>query len=404
MAHPTQRKIRWTSTPAPKPWRDNQIVLRNGVAIRALGATQGLRGMKHNQYRPGLIIGDDLEDIEQVLSAEQRDKLSDWFNKTLLKAGTMATNVIVIGTILHHESLLARLTDPKGMGWQGRIYRAVESFSDAPELWAQWEGIYARREEYEGNTGPEAAAAFYHANQRAMLVGTKVLWPERESYLDLMLMRMNEGQLSFQSEKQNDPIAPGHCVFDETKVQYWDDQYRDPSDLMAMLGQRARRFVACDPALGGVKGDGDHTAIVTVVQDSKSKLMYVTGAEIGHYTPDETIERIIQICGWYSPPQVLVESSQFQQMLLDQLNRRASYAGVFIHAKGVTHSGNKEARLGALEPLITRGQLLFSRKHPMLLGELREFPRGRYDDGLDALEMAVAAIHRRWHQVIVEQM
>ncbi len=31
--------------PAPKPWKEHQIALPNGCAIRALGANQGLRGM-----------------------------------------------------------------------------------------------------------------------------------------------------------------------------------------------------------------------------------------------------------------------------------------------------------------------------------------------------------------------
>jgi hypothetical protein len=54
--------------PAPKPWRDNQIVLRNKVAFKALGANQAVRGTKHGPFRPTLIVVDDLEDQEQVRS------------------------------------------------------------------------------------------------------------------------------------------------------------------------------------------------------------------------------------------------------------------------------------------------------------------------------------------------
>lgn len=133
--------------PAPKPWRDNQIVLRNGTAIRALGANQGIRGTKHQEHRPSLIVVDDIEGQEQAESAEQREKLRSWFEKTLLKAGNQQTNVIVVGTIIHYDSLLANLTDPrgtrgKGGGWESRKYQAVESFSERPDIWRQ--GVRSR--------------------------------------------------------------------------------------------------------------------------------------------------------------------------------------------------------------------------------------------------------------------
>ena len=133
--------------PQPKPWRDNHIFLRNGTAIRALGANQGIRGTKHGEYRPSLIVVDDLEGQEQAESAEQREKLLDWFHKTLLKAGTPLTNVIVVGTIIHYDSLLANLTAPKkargkGGGWEGHKYQAVESFTERPDLWDKWESIF----------------------------------------------------------------------------------------------------------------------------------------------------------------------------------------------------------------------------------------------------------------------
>ena len=42
-------------------WRNNLIVLRNGVTIEALGTGQRLRGRRRRQHRPSLIICDDLQ-------------------------------------------------------------------------------------------------------------------------------------------------------------------------------------------------------------------------------------------------------------------------------------------------------------------------------------------------------
>lgn len=96
----------------PKPWRDNRILLANGTMVRAYGAGQSLRGARNEKERPGLIIADDLEDQEQVISEDQRKKLREWFDRTLLHAGHTDTNVIVIGTVLHYDSLLANLVNP----------------------------------------------------------------------------------------------------------------------------------------------------------------------------------------------------------------------------------------------------------------------------------------------------
>ena len=55
-----------------------------------------------------------------------------------------------------------------------------------------------------------------------MVAGSKVLWPEQEDYLALMLMKMRGGSASFQSEKQNDPLDPAECIFKEDLFQFWD--------------------------------------------------------------------------------------------------------------------------------------------------------------------------------------
>lgn len=395
--------------PAPKPWRDNQIVLRNGVSIRALGANQGIRGTKHQQHRPSLIIVDDVEEQEQAQSAEQREKLRGWFEKTLLKAGNQQTNVIVVGTIIHYDSLLANLTDPrrargKGGGWDNRKYQAVESFSERLDLWDKWEAIYVGEDSFEGLEGSKAADAFFDTNREEMLKGTKVLWPELENYQQLMVTRIVEGRFSFQSEKQNDPLDPSECIFSEASIRYWDKEFADVAELLTELGSRAQFYGACDPSLGRRAGRGDYTAIITLVRDSRTKVMYVVGADIARLKPDQIIENIIQLARMHRFHEFTVESNQFQELLADQLSNRATQAGVSLRVKKVISTANKQARIQSLEPLIAQGLLRFSRRHQLLLEQLRQFPLGGHDDGPDALEIAVGAAHRRRHITIVEQL
>ena len=64
------------------PWRRNRILLANGAMISAYGAEQEFRGVKKGKDRPGLIICDDLENLEQVREEQQRETLKTWFTGT----------------------------------------------------------------------------------------------------------------------------------------------------------------------------------------------------------------------------------------------------------------------------------------------------------------------------------
>lgn len=389
----------------PKPWRDNQVTLRSGVMIRALGGGQSLRGMRQRQHRPGLVIVDDLENKEDCIAPEQRHKLRDWFNSTLLKAGDERTNVVVIGTILHYDSLLANLTNQtpassraagiaSSAGWESRIYRALERTSANPDLWDKWEQIYIGQQEFEEKTGKEAAAAYYVANAKAMLAGSRVLWPEKESYLRLMELRVSEGRASFQSEKQNEPQDPELCVFAENRFTYWDDEFKDVATLLAKLGSSVKLFGACDPSLGKRPERGDYTATVTIAKDTKTKILYVIQADLKRRTPDETIEHVLGLAQTYRYRSFSFETNQFQSLLEDQLRVRARERNLVFNPKPIEHTGNKQARIEAIEPAISSGKVRLCRRHGMLLEQLRQFPLGAHDDGPDALEMAVTAAMR----------
>ena len=381
----------------PKPWRDNNILLANGVMLRALGANQAMRGLKHGAHRPTLIVVDDLENQEQCDSADQRAKLKDWFERTLLKAGDHRTNVIVVGTIVHYDSLLANLTGVArnpipGSRWaSSAVYRAVESWSDHADLWTDWERIYIGDESHNDVAGPHGADAFFEDHESQMLDGTSVLWPERESYQQLMLLRLTEGRRSFDAEKQNEPLDSEQCLFDPNQFRFWDDpanpEFRDIADLLNKLGSRVRIFGACDPSLG--RATGDYTAIMTVAHDRDCDVMYVLDADVARRKPAQVIDAIVTKAQFFKYCRFVVESNQFQEMLADDLERRLDAIGHSASVRRISHSSHKQARIQNLEPFITQGRLRFSTRHQLLLDQLRQFPLGAHDDGPDALEMVV---------------
>jgi hypothetical protein len=63
----------------------------------------------------------------------------------VLKARGIAkkADVIMIGTVLHFDSVLARVLDPKkSPGWRGKKYRSVIRWSERQDLWQEWQTLY----------------------------------------------------------------------------------------------------------------------------------------------------------------------------------------------------------------------------------------------------------------------
>lgn len=90
-----------------KVWRSNVLVTSTNIKVEAIGSGKKIRGRKHRNWRPDLLILDDIENDENVRTPEQRAKLDSWFKKAVSKAGDDYTDIVYIGTLLHYDSLLA---------------------------------------------------------------------------------------------------------------------------------------------------------------------------------------------------------------------------------------------------------------------------------------------------------
>ena len=277
----------------PNPrWRQDDIVTKNGVNVISSSVEHGIRGIRFKESRPGLIIADDVEAVETIHSQDQRDKVYHWFTKVVLNLGSEYTNYILVGTILHFDSLLARLlSEDEFPGWEKRIYKSVVNFSNRQDLWDRWGQIYRSKELYDDDSGPDAARKFFESNRQIMLRGTEVLWPEKESYLDLMIMREQKGNHSFDSEKQNEPRDTSGMSIDMSKVIFWEDKYQTLEQLETFLANRKVVLGACDPSIAN-NDRSNYSAIVTAYMDRKNRDLYVVDANLGRWDVNTLVRRI----------------------------------------------------------------------------------------------------------------
>ena len=363
-------------------WRSNVLVTKTNIKIEAIGSGKKIRGRKHRNWRPDLIILDDVENDENVRTPEQRSKLKNWFDKAVSKSGDDYTDIVYIGTLLHYDSLLAKtLTNP---AYRSIKYKAVIQFSQADDLWQQWESIFTDL----ANDDREAdALAFFQAHKAAMLEGTQVLWEEKLSYYDLMVMRVSEGEASFNSEEQNEPINPDDCLFMEEWFEYYNEaeiSFRDP--VFDFFG-----FI--DPSLGKTKRS-DFSAIVTLAKHRSSGYMYVVDADIERRHPDRIIADVLAKERWlrasfgHGYRKLGAETNQFQWFLKEELAKASAKAGLYLPIEEVQQTSDKVMRIQTLQPDVKNKYIKFNRRHKRLLEQLTQFPMGAHDDGPDALEGA----------------
>lgn len=329
---------------------DGEFVTKNDVKVMARGAGQKLRGLHHKQWRPDLIIFDDLENEELVDNPERRKKLRKWWFKTVLNARGRGGQVWIIGTILHIEALLAELLDEtQHQRWIKRIWKAPD-----PDL-----------------------------------VGALSLWPAMWPMERLAAKKEEIGSVFYNQEYRNEPIDEETALFREEWFRYFDDA--------EIAGLELAHYAACDPSLG--KTDrSDFSAICDGLVASTGGTIYVDEADIQRRVPQAIVEDAIEHGRRHQYVGFGFEAVGFQSVLKDDLEKRSDEVGIYLPVVAISHEGiPKDLRIRRLSPLIERGVIRFRKTQKTLLDQLRNYrPNGKqHDDGPDALEMLVRLIREQ---------
>ncbi|MGD9610782.1 MAG: phage terminase large subunit, partial [Desulfovibrionaceae bacterium] len=349
-------------------WNVGVAITAGNAKIQAFGSGKRMRGLRHGPHRPDLVICDDLENDENVKSPEQRDKLQGWLQKTVLSLGEAGDtmDVILVGTVLHYDSVLSRLLGNRL--WRSRKFKAVIEWPLRMDLWDRWEELLLAE-------GEDAARDFYLERRAAMDEGAVVSWPSARPLYKLMVKRARDGHDAFDSEQQNDPVSGDGAPF-ATCITFWVER---PNDWLY--------FGALDPSLGKAGASRDPSAILVGGYSRERGWLDVVEAAIRKRLPDRIIEDVITMQVQYRCLLWVVETVQFQEFLRTELIRRARERGLSIPARGVSPIADKVLRIEAIQPYVAQGRIRLHPSQRTLIEQLRHFPKADHDDGPDALEM-----------------
>lgn len=314
-------------------WTQTQLLLANGVLILARSRGQRIRGLRHRENRPSLVIVDDPEDAEKVQKKEYRDKTERWFRGELMPAiEESSARLIVDGNMLHTDALMARLK--KDTLFEHRSYAIYDEHGNVT-----WRAKYPTDEAIEQQkkkAGPTGWLREYCL---------KVVPPE------------------------------GQEVKEE-----WITYYDNLPDVNPTVAG-----IAVDLAIGKNE-TSDYTAMVSgVVYDTEAGPTLFILPHIVHerYSFHETISALKSqnefISQRYGYPLVFIEDVAYQRAAIEEAQRQG------IPARGVKVTTDKRARLRAAATFIQTGQVRFPREGAGdLITEMLGFGIESHDDVVDA--------------------
>ena len=327
-------------------WAMSSIVFKNTNARITIASTdQSIRGIRHHEHRPDVIILDDVEDLNSTKTLEGRNKVFDWFTREIIPLGDLGTRILLIGNLLHEDSLMMRL--------KKKI------------LHKELNGVFHW---------------FPLVDE-----DNKCLWPGKfdspEKIEDLRKNVANE--LAWQQEYLLNIIS------DSTRVIFpeWIKRY-DESQVIKNINSI---YVGVDLAISQ-RDTGDYTAIVSILLtfDKEKPTIYVLPNPVNKRMtcPDAVKEMKIFRTSlkkiYNHEPNFIVESNGFQEIYVQALADTGS------SVKGIRNMTDKRSRLALTSNMVREGTILFPENGcEDLVTQITGFGIEGHDDLADAFVMAV---------------
>lgn len=326
-------------------WGSLSLVISNcGAKITAASTEQSIRGMRHGQYRPDLIICDDVEDLASVQTLESRDKTHRWFSGDVVPAGDRDTRVIVVGNLLHEDSLIMRLKESIENGELSGVFRRYPLLDESGVC--LWRGKF-----------PDEPSI----DTERKKIGNYNAWMR-----EYMLLILPED--------------------DQVVLPAWIKRYAMPPNQKTA----GYRFTigSADLAISQ-RQTADYTAIVTAKVFGWGENMriyilpYPINARLNFPQQLETVKRVIKEHN--GRIKVLIESNGYQKALVEKLEEER------YPVEGVqTYGQDKRARLSLVTPHLKSGAVLFPQSGAEhLIQQLVGFGVEKHDDLADAFAMLV---------------
>jgi predicted phage terminase large subunit-like protein len=331
-------------------WGSMSLVFpKLGARISAASMNQGVRGTRHGSHRPDLIICDDIEDSDSTSTSEGRNKTYQWFSSEILPLGDKNTKFVIVGNLLHEDSLMMRIRrgiEANEIDGEFRMYPLLNGAGEC-----LWSGKYPTSQDIE------------HERRR---LNNRVAW-HREYLLQIL------------------------PTDDQVVYREWLRNYKQLPDPEEKTSNYRATYLGIDLAISQ-KQSADYTSMVAIHVYGQEEMLaiYVNPLIVnGHLTHQQTLDKIDEVVerlGGKNLVEVIVEDVGYQASVIEQLNNKNFRVEAFK-----VHGVDKRSRLISVSHLFENRKVLFPDSPLMreLINQLVGFGTEKHDDLMDALVMTL---------------
>ncbi len=333
-------------------WSDTDIIIGNRARIRGLGSGMKIRGTKFRQWRPTLILGDDIENNINVRNKKLVRRKLNWIIGAVYNSLSDDGVMIIIGTMLEKISVLALLVD--------HINEKAEAI-----------------EKKFGITGRLKAVVYGALDDQGQPV-----WPEGKSLQKLLVIKETVGPMVWASEYMNQPLDTGIYKLD------WFQDYK--RDIVFQIPRAWAYFSGSDPSARSGE-NRDFKAHVVLAKDMDTKLLYTVHAWIKHASIHEMNQAFLELYREYRMVASGYEVNGFQMQIKEDLEEMMFGQGLFPNIQEITHTQDKVLRISRLAAAVQKKRILFDQSdsdQELLIEQIHAIGSNACDDGADAWEMA----------------
>lgn len=347
-----------------------ELVDENGKPfcfIQAKGAGNQIRGLKWGKYRPGLFLVDDLESKDDAQSEEQRKKLKKWFFGDLLGAldnsDLSTSRVVLIGTIVHQDSLLANLIDEK---------KDID-FTDADQQ--EMQDLIESREKF--HTVRLEACDDNYESIWPEFISTQSIRARAEAYRQRGLLDI------FFMEFRNMVIAGEEAAFQQSMFRYYGEF---SAEFKAELeAKEIDTVIIVDPAKTA-NTTSAFTAICAVGFNGIKNKIYFRDCINKRLTPDQIFKEAVDMAVRFKTSVLGIEVTGLNNFVTFPFHQYIATQKHYINLVEIKAIKEKNLRVAALVPLYRMGSVFHNEEihvRGSLESQLLSFPYSKYWDVMD---------------------
>lgn len=386
----------------------NEIEFTNDTYIRAVSSASSIRGANWKGIRPTTVIRDDFQDFADCITDEATERKYDKWCKEVEKVGDTAvfrrgkkvkkaTKIISIGTVLHRNCLISRLS--RNNDYHTMIKRAVVLPADTSidevmnnKYWLECKNIYFSRKK----DSRELARAYYEENKDNMKY--PLLWEEKWDFFTDVAIPYWENRQAFMSEMMNNAELIGEKWFKQVTTETT-EEIESHTFTKTML--------CVDPASTNTR-NSDYTAIL-IGSKSEEGFYYVRNAILDKYTFDGYINTIIKLLYDYKDiTTVYIEKNTYQGSDLLKLKEMIAEDDILKNRQikfiNEMQRKNKDNKISTIVDKVNNGAIVFRDTDTEFTGQVLSFQGQKYSYKDDAPDILSEFVNRIDKADVVQQV